>query len=37
MVYRRREDFDAVRFFEYGVNEAIARVKQDECGYDKEQ
>ncbi|RKI64901.1 RraA family protein [bacterium 1xD42-67] len=37
MIYRRREDFDAVRFFEYGVNEAIARVKQDECGYDKEQ
>jgi len=27
----RREDFDAVKFFEYNVTGAIARVKKDHC------
>lgn len=33
LIYSRREDFDAVKYFEYGVNRAIAEVKKNECGY----
>ena len=33
MIYNRREDFDVVKFFEYGVNKAIGDVKKKECNY----
>lgn len=33
LVYNKREDFDVVKFFEYGVNQAINEVKKNECGY----
>ena len=33
MIYDKREDFDVVKFFEYGVNQAISEVKKNECGY----
>lgn len=34
LIYNRREDFDVVKFFEYGVNRAISEVKKNDCGYD---
>ena len=33
LVYNKREDFDVVKFFEYGVNQSINEVKKNECGY----
>ena len=33
LVYNRREDFDIIKFFEFGVNQAIAEAKKNECGY----
>lgn len=33
LVYSRREDFDVVKFFEYGVNEEINKIKKTECKY----
>lgn len=35
MVYNRREDFDVVKFFEYGVNKAIGEIKKTECRYEE--
>lgn len=36
MIYSRREDFDVVKFFEYGVNAAIDELKKTKCGYAEE-
>lgn len=36
MIYDRREDFDVVKFFEYGVNRAIGEIKKNECAYQEE-
>lgn len=33
LIYNRREDFDIVKFFEYGVNREIAKIKKEECQY----
>lgn len=35
MIYSRREDFDVVKFFEYGVNAAIDELKKTKCGYEE--
>lgn len=35
-VYCRREDFDAVKFFEYDVNLEIKKIKKSECQYEEE-
>lgn len=33
LIYNKREDFDVVKFFEYNVNQAINKVKKNECQY----